>query len=369
MLPISPRSSNQMPKNANGAYESPLLIFTCKRPEYLTRTLQNVLNTISQPCAFGCPVIVSEDGQHNDIQEVVSLFKKKFEGKGVGLVHIRHPRGNRLKGNAYEALAKHYGWALSQVFDGVATQKTQHQVLPQRVIILEEDIQVAPDFFSYMESMSSILDNDPTIYTVSSFNDNGHLEGGDPKRLLRSDFFPGLGWMMNRDLWKNELESKWPPGYWDDWLRDKAQRKDRQILRPEVSRTYHFGSQGGASANQFGRMLERNKLNKQAVQWDMEDLSYLENSVYEKQYTDMVMNSKLVHSVQEAKQVSPGLNVRMEYNDFSRFSILAEQLGIMKDEKDMVPRTAYRGIVEVRLSSTSLLFLMQKGGFGGYKKK
>lgn len=27
--------------------------------------------------------------------------------------------------------------------------------------------------------------------------------------LYRSDFFPGLGWMLTKDLW-NELEVKWP---------------------------------------------------------------------------------------------------------------------------------------------------------------
>ena len=170
--------------------------------------------------------------------------------------------------------------------------------------------------------------------------------------------------MMNRDLWINELQSKWPNGFWDDWLREPAQRKDRQVLRPEASRTHHFGTKGGASANQFGSMLERNNLNSQKVQWDTVDLSYLESSSYEEQYLKIVSNSKLVHSIDEAKQVSQ--DVRMEYEGFSHFSRLAAQLGIMKDEKAMVPRTAYRGIVEVREDSR-ILFLTPKEDFMGYK--
>ncbi len=54
--------------------------------------------------------------------------------------------------------------------------------------------------------------------------------------VYRSDFFPGLGWMMTRSLWF-ELRKKWPRGFWDDWLRDSAQRKNRSCLRPEISRT------------------------------------------------------------------------------------------------------------------------------------
>lgn len=381
MLPISPYSVKNAPENVpirvmnitKGGYESPLLIFTCKRPQYLSKTLEHVLATISQPCGFGCPIIISEDGHHKEIEDVVLSFMKKFEEKEIPLIHIHHQSKRQLQGNPYEALAKHYGWALSQVFDGSAIssntqQEIQQHSLPRRVVILEEDIQVAPDFFSYMESTISLLDNDPTIYAVSAFNDNGYLEGGDPKRLLRSDFFPGLGWMMNRDLWKNELESKWPSGYWDDWLRDPEQRNDRQVIRPEVSRTYHFGTDGGASGNQFGSVLARVKLNEQPVHWDMEDLSYLENLLYEDQYMEMVNSSKLVHSLDEAKNRSPGSNVRMEYEDYDHFRIYAERLKIMKDEKAMVPRTAYRGIVEVRLGS-SLLFLVPNGSYKGYNQR
>ncbi len=47
------------------AYLSPLLIFTCKRQKYLSQTLDDILNNIGSHCAFGCPVIVSEDGEFN----------------------------------------------------------------------------------------------------------------------------------------------------------------------------------------------------------------------------------------------------------------------------------------------------------------
>lgn len=42
---------------------------------------------------------------------------------------------------------------------------------------------------------------------------------------------------MLKSLWIDELRDKWPQGYWDDWLRDKEQRKQRSCIRPEISRT------------------------------------------------------------------------------------------------------------------------------------
>lgn len=59
----------------------------------------------------------------------------------------------------------------------------------------------------------------------------------------RSDFFPGLGWMMRRPLWL-EFKDKWPLGFWDDWMRDEAQRQNRGCIRPEISRTEIAGAFG-----------------------------------------------------------------------------------------------------------------------------
>ncbi len=135
------------------------------------------------------------------------------------------------------------------------------------------------------------------------------------------------------------------------------------MIRPEISRTYHFGKEGGASANQFGKIIERVKLNTQPVRWEEEDLSYLEPTAYERQYRTLVMGSKAASSLDEAlKLCKSGSNVRLGYKDFDAFKDLAKALGIMDDEKAMVPRTAYRGIVETRPYEDNLLFLYPTNG-------
>jgi len=58
------------------------------------------------------------------------------------------------------------------------------------------------------------MKKDPTIWCVSAWNDNGKpnlINETAYDMLHRTDFFPGLGWMMNKDLWK-ELMVKWPRG-------------------------------------------------------------------------------------------------------------------------------------------------------------
>lgn len=365
-----------------GSNESPLIIFTCQRANYLQETLSDILNYIPSDCSIGCPIIVSQDGHNTDVAQVIKDFKVKFlQEKGIPLIHIEHKRGTVRKDNKaidpYEALAGHYGWGLQQVFDGNAVENgafikpkvSKNRRLPQRVIILEEDLHIAPDFFDYFRAMAPILDNDQTLLAVSAFNDNGYAGTiKDSTRVLRSDFFPGLGWMMTRKLWVDELQAKWPKAYWDDWLREPVQRENRKILRPEVSRTYHFGTSGGASNNQFGSHLTKIFLNNVTVDWTAPSTlivkqqhwsNYLRTEdLYDRHYWSGIEEAHLVNTVGEATDQSKNTNVRLEYNTLQEYQAFVRQLPqpLMDDEKAGILRTEYKGIVETRPHGDHFLF-------------
>ena len=64
------------------------------------------------------------------------------------------------------------------------------------------------DFLRYFERTRSLLDDDPTLWCISSWSDLGVAGvAADPRRLYRTSYFPGLGWMMRRELW-DELRAK-----------------------------------------------------------------------------------------------------------------------------------------------------------------
>lgn len=351
-------------------FSSPLIVFTCQRPNYLRQTLDDIFKFRETTCRMGCPIIISQDGKDPGVVQVVQEYERQFAQVGIPLIHLQHRHDESTTGkvrkkrqNAYELLAQHYGWALGQVFGDqlfFTTQDgTQQRLEAKRLVILEEDLHVAVDFFNYFAAMAPILDHDHSLLAVSAFNDNG-LEGrvADPTRVLRSDFFPGLGWMMTRRLWKEELSIKWPTGYWDDWLREPDQRLGRHVLRPEISRTFHFGTKGGTSSNQFGDTHSKIQLNTQAVDWSQHDVgSSLLTDRFDRQYWPMLLAARLVESVVEAQDRITNGDVRLEYHSLQEFATLAGQLGIMTDEKASVPRTAYKGVVETRLDGKHFLFL------------
>ena len=126
----------------------------------------------------------------------------------------------------------------------------------------------------------------------------------------------------------------------------------------QVSRTFHFGVKGGTSLDQFGSNLHEIHLNNEVVQWSEFDPSSLHESAYDQSYYTLISNAQPVNGVEEAIQVCSTRNARLEYRSLHEFIAFAESLGIMKDEKAGIPRTAYRGVVEVRPHGDFLLFLI-----------
>jgi alpha-1,3-mannosyl-glycoprotein beta-1,2-N-acetylglucosaminyltransferase len=203
----------------------PLLLFTCRRAEYLRQTLTDVFDYLPRDCSVGCPVIISQDGHEPSVEAVVKEFQRQYPN--IPIWHYQHVPSPTLRLEPYKELSVHYKWAIPKVFDEVPSC--------QNIIILEEDLHLSPDFFSYFQRLAPLLDSNQDLLAISAYNDNG-ISGQvkNVTRVVPSDFFPGLGWMLSRKLWKQELAPKWPNGYWDDWLREPDQRQGRLILRPEV---------------------------------------------------------------------------------------------------------------------------------------
>lgn len=207
---------------------------------------------------------------------------------------------------------------------------------------------VAPDFFEYFKALHPVLKSDQTLWCVSAWNDNGRNGYVDPAKselLYRTDFFPGLGWMLLKEIWI-ELEPKWPASFWDDWMRHPNQRKGRSCIRPEISRTLTFGRKGVSLGQFYDKYLRFIKLNTEFVPFTSRDLSYLEQGKYDQAFEKEVYSAPLVTAVElkNGKLYGPG-PFRLQYSNAQSFKTLARDLGLMDDLKSGVPRAGYRGVV------------------------
>lgn len=314
----------------------PVLVLACDRST-VRRCLDALLRY--RPSARRFPVIVSQDCGHAETARVIASY-------GAAVAHIRQPDladvpvpPEHRKFQGYYRIARHYRWALGQVF---------RTFRYRAVIVVEDDLEVAPDFFEYFQAALPLLLADRSLWCVSAWNDNGKEHMVDAARaelLYRTDFFPGLGWLLLDELW-DELEPKWPAAFWDDWMRQPEQRRGRACVRPEVSRTVTFGRKGVSHGQFFDQYLKFIKLNDRFVPFTQLDLSYLKKDEYERRFLAEVYGAPEVRleELRASRERQPG-PVRLQYRDRDAFKTAAKALGLMDDLKSGVPRAGYRGIV------------------------
>ena len=433
-LEVLPQTINY----TDGLIDTPILIISHNRADYLKRTL-NALKRY-HPCNSSLyhgkglvPIIISEDGEHAAMKEAVDAFREEINllDPSVMVYHINHKQDMSLKKEnmgGYLMLSQHFKWALNQVFHknyhGKAFQNPHQQQMatiseesfnqsspllpfdPKSVIVLEEDLEISPDFFVFFGSFIPLLySEDSNLLTISAWNDNGIQARvkNDAGQFYRSDFFPGLGWVMTSKLW-NELGPKWPRGFWDDWMREPEQRKARQIIRPDLSRTLHFGDIGTSggqhrdvwksispaktSAMELEEIVNK-QLNRKEVglgkQVDGSAFSILRSDeLYHEYIQNEVSNAetkdinfiKSVFLENKSSEVElrkhSGKSYKVYYDAHqgpNGFERLAKTLSIMSDEKAMVPRTAYEGIVIIWLNNaqTKLMLVPRNPPTKNYK--
>ncbi|XP_030757030.1 alpha-1,3-mannosyl-glycoprotein 2-beta-N-acetylglucosaminyltransferase [Sitophilus oryzae] len=331
------RNSNHQQKQVQFRdVKIPILVIACNRIT-VTRCLDELLKYRPDPDKF--PIFVSQDCNHDETTSIIQSY-------GPSLTLIQQPDQSDIpvlpkekKYKGYFKIARHYKWALNQMFFNYNYSTS---------IIVEDDLEISPDFYEYFLGTYPLLVKDPTLWCVSAWNDNGKqdlINSDKPELLYRTDFFPGLGWMLTRDLW-SELESKWPKAYWDDWMRSPAQRQDRSCIRPEISRTKTFGKLGVSNGMYFDRHLKFIKLNEKFVPFTEMNLTYLLKDTYEKEFVALVYKLPVIsYDDLRNNNVSYNGSVRITYRKVNEYKSAAKKLGLMDDFRGGVPRMAYKGIV------------------------
>ncbi|CAL8465720.1 g5256 [Coccomyxa elongata] len=317
------------------------------RPDYLRRHAASLLavhgSDIGNMQKF--PLFFSQDGTppHLATQEVAKSYSQiSYLHHVERVAPVVRQSQEKIE---YYRIAAHYRFVLRTMFDCFQYS---------RVIILEEDMELSPDFFSYFEALTPLLDTDTTLMCISSWNDHGQDKFvRDARQLYRSDFFPGLGWMLRNELWQ-ELKSGWPGSYWDDWLRQNGTRKGRQCIRPEICRNYNFGRDGSSKGMFFSQFLEPIRLNREPVDWMAADLSYLELPRYDEEMRAMLAAAKVVGSVEDVAGLSG--DVKLLYDSQPHYEKLAAGFGMLLEWRDAVPRGAYRGVVSIRWGEARVFF-------------
>lgn len=290
------------------------------------------------------PLVISQDAHDPAMTRLVEL---EYVAKGLAhRIHHEHEANaeemaktfGKVKHTiGYVRIAQHFGFVMRKMFDSFGFEA---------VIFVEEDMEVAPDFFSYFGAMMPLLQQDKDLFCVSAWNDNGYGKMVlEPRRAYRTDFFPGLGWMVAKSFW-GEIRDRWAVAYWDEFMRRRDVRRERKCIRPDVSRSYTFGSEGTSSGQFFKKHLSKIKLNDVVVDWQGLDLGYLSSTVaFDDFLAIQVRSAKRVSGPEEIEVLGPGGDTMRVRYESSEYKHIAKRFSLMEDEKEGIRRMSYRGVI------------------------
>lgn len=267
----------------------PVLLLTCNRPSLLEQTIHSLLSVrgINKN-----NIIVSQDGNMAQIAKIIH---------DNDLTLIQNLEGLRLRGgpaaDGAARIASHYKFSLNEVFRIKPDAKA--------AIIVEDDLLFSPDFYEYFTSVAPILEADKSAFIISAWSDNGFKDKvKNPFSLHRTDYFPGLGWLLTRDLYENELQKTWPRNHWDHWLRSDSVSKHRDIIYPQIPRSYHNGIKGTFmnldTHNKYFRDIGYNT--DSSVQWGqatIETFKHTYKEAYDQRLILMMKRCKSVRDISE----------------------------------------------------------------------
>ncbi|VDM96780.1 unnamed protein product [Thelazia callipaeda] len=164
--------------------------------------------------------------------------------------------------------------------------------------------------------------------------------------------------MLTFRLW-NELRIKWPETFWDDWMRESAQRMERSCIRPEVSRTGISvrGKKGVSKGMYFEKHLKHIMLNANFYNFSQANLSYLKKENYDRAFKNSVLEAVPANLDEILKgRFSNGTvlpnKVRLFYAASVDFKALAKKFAVMDDFRVYVVRVITEWYLSDMVSTT-----------------
>mmetsp|Transcript_27711 Transcript_27711/g.38540 ORF Transcript_27711/g.38540 Transcript_27711/m.38540 type:complete len:462 (-) Transcript_27711:74-1459(-) len=326
----------------------PVCIIDSKNnPKELQKSIESVVASIP---SIGFPLFISQAGEDEEVTAVIKSFLRK-DGERTNTFHLQYIE-EKVNGAVGSVDSMHHYWALSMIFDKYAYSKA---------IVINSNLEVASDFFDYMQTSANFLDSDPSIICISAWNENGQEDfAKDSSALMRTDIFPDYGWMIQADFWR-ELKVGWPETDWQAWLKTREDNKGRACIIPEVCRVTVRKEADLTSADQkfYDQFIGKIKLNKTPVKFSSMDLDFLSKpNKYDSYIGSLIADSIPVASASALKDFrgKPG-DIKLIYKETTEYVSTARIIGLIAKLEVGHPASSYHGIVIVRYGTWRLFIV------------
>ena len=201
-------------------------------------------------------VTVHQDGPSLSVQRTVAAF-------GAVLIRLPPSRDLHTPASSPSSSSSHQHPSSPSSFDplpqqnadGILFNRLTHNSInmlthafdsrnASDVVVLEEDLEVSPDFSQFFAGAITMLHRHPRhFFCASSYNDNGFMRIARNNSALRlGQHFMALGWAITRTQFDEHIRGRWMIGdIWDAPFVKAVMGSAGACIFPEVARSKHHG--------------------------------------------------------------------------------------------------------------------------------
>ncbi|XP_063604100.1 protein O-linked-mannose beta-1,2-N-acetylglucosaminyltransferase 1-like [Penaeus indicus] len=166
----------------------PVVIVTARKQYKVLKQLRQLW---SQAGGGTTPILLSVDGWQKEARDFAGV---------MGLRAVFH--NNPASVGAKIRINEHIKFSIFHAF--------RRFPKAEKIIVLEDDLILSPDFISYFHQTAPLLDADDSIFCINAYNYNSFPPSAiDTSRLYREFTLPAYGWMVTR-RWSMEVLPHWP---------------------------------------------------------------------------------------------------------------------------------------------------------------
>ncbi|CAM4823109.1 unnamed protein product [Rotaria magnacalcarata] len=178
-----------------------------------------------------------------NIENVIVTVDEKFS-EPLTLIHLFGFHGEKTSNSS--TYMEHYETSLKKIWEIHPNQ--------DKMIVIEEDLILSPDFLYTLALLSETFRKDETIGAIEMWNPNSYdIINGSEELIYRVDQFYGLGYLLRRSFYEKNMRNSFDiccsKRVWEKWTFSDPS----SFLMPDVSRV-------------FRRPIDGNRVNKKYIE-------------------------------------------------------------------------------------------------------
>ncbi|UJR23354.1 hypothetical protein I4U23_026366 [Adineta vaga] len=285
----------------NPIYSTPILVVAGISHNSLRMCLETLL---MQPGILVENVLIAVDEKFSESLALIDLFG--FHGE---------------KTTSSSTYMEHYEKALKKIWERHPTK--------DKVIVIEEDLILSPDFLYTLALLSETFRKDETIGGIQMWNPNSYDHvNGSLELIYRVDNLYGLGYLLRRSFYDKNIKDSFQQccskRVWDKWTFTDT---SSSFLMPDISRIFRRPIDGNRVNTKYLEVLfnqkRRTSLNPFPA---LSNIDTLRKEKYDTYVTKIIQSATLIKSLEQCDTINSNMHSLIQnQNTSDTFKYVYEQ--------------------------------------------